>query len=333
MKRFIYTYLCVLCGLVSWLGAYELDMSDDICCRPKKHLELSYLFWKPTQNDMIYAVQIPGGIPNEGLPFADKLFFRDQQFEAGSGFRLFAEYEICDNIDAGIAWTRLHHTTPGCSIADGTFDILATGLLGFVDANIVSGARASWCVAFDTVDLEFAYPFNLCDCLTVRPRGGITWAGIKQLQAIRYEGLINDPALNIDFNRRSTFSGAGPRLGIDLYLHMCQHVYLMGVVSGVLVYGPSKATSQYIGESNGEPFHPAFILCQHYVRPAVQFLIGVGGEREWCGVPVTLNLAYEAQYWWAQWTTVGSSGAALAGVLAKGDLAFHGLTITTGVRF
>lgn len=308
------------------------------------HVYADYLYWKPVQDQMAYAMKAPielapsGDLPTSGLIKAKVV---QPSFKYRSGFRVGVGYDFpCTFWDTQVSWTSLHDKVK--SRVSGTNRVLPlSGFLLVTDSDSLANSGVShWHFEFDVIDLTLGRNFMpVCDVF-FRPYVGAKIANIKQKQNSAFFGLTNragEPVF-LSTSKRNAFRGVGPSLGVDAALKFCSNWSLNGGISGALLYG------KFNTHNNSELLTDGDLLAIHVkdrhkfrLRPNMNTYFGIGWETCFCdSYQFKVGVAYELQYWWNQWQV--APGDNLAGVFnaeasGQGDLMLHGLTASIGLAF
>lgn len=333
MKKIINNFFYALTTLCTFSQLYGCETCDN--SNSAFYCGVDYLYWKAEEDQLQYALNIPGGFPQSGLAFANQIDVVNPCFKGQSGVRLTAGYEFCQNWDVALAWAHLQQTSCS-SIENSAFGIVATTAFGFIDfiGPVATKALSTWCYNLNMVDFEVGREWHAMHELDLRPFLGFSWIRLNQRQTINYEGIINLPTATMQ--KTNNFSAIGPRAGIDASYYVWNNISLVATVSGALMYGTFNIKDQgfFVGENNIN-LSPFFAECKKRLRPTAQIILGFEWEKEVCNcADVELGIAYEVHYWWNMWQTPNSAAAATAGVNnVPGDFTTHGLTVHAGVRF
>lgn len=310
----------------------------DVCtpCKPcisDLYLAIDYLHWKAEGDQLQYALNIPGGFNKDGLVFSDQIFIEQPCFKNKSGVRTVIGFAMGDNWDARALWTH-YNNNPFTQIVGDPRGIFASPALGLLDTGglIGSAANTNWCLRFNTIDLELAQNWLLCESVILRPFLGFKWAQIKQRQDISYLGIEN---IGLDLIRINNFHAIGPRIGLDEKWYVWRDFSVIGTISTALVYGTFNVNVTNIISAEGvtDTLHPTFIECKKRLRPTLQILVGFGWDTLlYDDTLLEISAAFEAQQWWNQWQAP-TTFATLSGFTPNGDLMLHGLTFHFGIKF
>jgi hypothetical protein len=324
--------------LIGFSLMYANSSSNQTVCEPNScmahlYIAVDYLHWKAEEDQLQYALNIPGGFNKDGLVFSNQIFIAQPCFKKKSGVRTKIGFSASQNWDAIVAWTH-YNTNPASQLRGDLNGVLATPAFGLLDVGglLGSGANTNWCLKFNTIDLELARDWWFCESAVIRPHIGFKWAQINQSQNISYLGI---DGIGLDLTRTNNFSAIGPRLGIDEKWYVFNDFSFIGTLSGALVYGTFHATALSIISAPGtaETLHPVIIENKKRIRPTLQLLVGFGKDFIFYNdTTIEISAAYEAQYWWNQWQ-VPTTFATLTAFTPSGDLMLHGLTFHLGIQF
>lgn len=86
---------------------------------------------------------------------------------------------------------------------------------------------------FDAVNLQGEYPLNLGRHVQLRPFAGVQIARINETLAARFQSIVY--SLGFINDTQSTFTGAGPRLGVEMHYLAAGLDLLGGIAGGTLI--------------------------------------------------------------------------------------------------
>lgn len=318
-------------------------------------IEGEFLYWKVSQDQIPYAAVLPGGLQpiidtfssSQNPQVRELLEIKDPNFKYKPGFRIALGYTPpCSNWNFNLSWTRLHEKIASSTVSNEQGIIPTTMpvaiITGFINREpsqfgFGTEAKSQWKFQFDTWDLLVGRKFSICG-LENTPYLGVKAATINQSQKVNYLGFsVDGNPLKLQNKMKNHFRGIGPCLGINSSWAFCNGWSLWGDVSGALLCGrfdlhSDPSVSQDITVI-GFKIKPSK---KTKLRPTVGAQIGIGWDTMVCDqYHVTLDVAYEAQYWWNQWQAPTSVVNTLfsAGHSAQGDLSLYGLTAKLGVGF
>ncbi len=342
-------------------GYYESEscFSTPACCDMPYGVYVSgeYLYWKAVQDQMQYAMILPGGIqqiiqsidPSGPVQIEEKLRIVDPSFKYNSGFRVALGYEIpCSNWDFQIAWTRLHENVSSCVFNEDQgvipLTLPASSIFGFITASSPAdfafgdSASSRWKFEFDAIDAEVGRLFSFLGCLNFRPYIGVKAASIRQTQQVQFAGFfVGDIPVGLRNTKKNDFRGIGPSLGLDSTWEFYSGWSLSSGVSGAILCGEFD-----VHEKASVTVDPNFIHVdlknskKWRVRPTVAANIGIDWTTSfWDSFQMMLGVSYEAQYWWNQWQVPPSITGSIVtgGASPQGDLSMQGLTARLAVLF
>lgn len=228
-------------------------------------------------------------------------------FKYDPGFRIgLINYCVCDSWDTALNWTHFHtkaHVTGNVfSENNGGSEVLTF----YSDWERIAGfnplaATGRYTLNLDLVDLEFGRKFYVSSSFVLRPQFGLRFARIHQNYRVASE--------SIDFisqaKSRSNFLAVGPRVGLDIELHVGCGLSLFGQAAGSIVFGKfdnhsrENATdftfSSPVSSDNFE--YEAKSSAYRSSRSVTDLAFGVKWDRcfEWCNRshPVSLAFAWE----------------------------------------
>ena len=119
--------------------------------------------------------------------------------------------------------------------------------------NKLRSARGQVEFAYDVVNLDFGQYVNVGPWMHVRMLAGLTYARLQERLVSSFFGAQPDPnaafplsvPLLISLDNTSTYSGAGPRFGLDTAYEIPRSFRLTGQLAGALLLG-RKEPSQYL---------------------------------------------------------------------------------------
>ena len=338
MKITIHNVIIYLIGvsLCCSMPVQTFCFDTDPAPQPRAYANVDYLFWKANEDQLQYAINVPGGLPNGDFLSADQLFIQDQNFKGDSGVRATGGVFFCDDWQLFASWTHFKQN-PCVAITNPNNSILTTKIFSLLDlVPLTNTASSAWCFDYDTIDVELSTDWQPVESLTLTPHFGVRGARIHQLQTIVYPEVL-EGILKVTINNRNNFSGVGPIMGLQGEYCFWNNVQVWTGVSGALLYGTFHVNSRYEFAAPTEDFFssPQIINCAGRLRPTVQAFLGLHWEKEICdsGTIFDIGIAYEANYWWNQWMSVPSFIASFVSIIGNGDLSLHGLTLHTGIRF
>jgi hypothetical protein len=231
-------------------------------------LHAGFLLLQPSADNLGYAVLTTEKNLASPVPLAQP-FWGVQTLTPGyhPGFEVGARYAFANSgNDVRVNWQHLRTTTSasaGVTQADGqwispfsqtgpptaaSFDNIAV-ILG-VDK--LKSATGQVKFAYDVVNLDFGQHVQVGSSLAVRLFAGASYARLQERLVSSFFGVPPDPnapfplsvPLSLSLNNTSTYSGAGPRFGLDTTYEFPRGFRLLGHLAGALLIG-RKQPAQY----------------------------------------------------------------------------------------
>ena len=167
------------------------------------------LLWQATQGGLEYTQLVSSGK------------FISVEYDYKWGFRVGADYRLCNDWDLCVDWTRLHtsassNTTGAQNIIDSSSTLLAT-----------AGSYKS-SVHWDTLDLDLGRFICLNSNFSVRPHVGLRSAWSNEQNTESFSGVTGGRTATASLYFKNDFWGLGIRAGIDT---------LWRVYNGLSIYG------------------------------------------------------------------------------------------------
>jgi hypothetical protein len=252
-----------------------------------------------------------------GSPSRETVFNKSHEkrpnFKYDPGFRIgFANYCACDCWDFAVNWTHFHtkaHVRGATDLNDedeGTRFFSCWERIENVNPQFAEGR---YTLNLDLVDIEFGRKFYVSNCFVLRPDFGLRIARINQNYRVFSTSNLDsksDPFTDFTstVKARSNFIAVGPRVGLDVELHLGCGLTLFGCGAGSIVFGKfdnhaRERLTDFGSEPNSiESFEYEQKSSAHRCSRAITDLaFGVKWDHcyEWCGRchPVTLAFAWE----------------------------------------
>lgn len=314
--------LCFACTLgTSYADYVTLECVQPECCASEQccsdnsfYVSGDYLYWKPTQGGMTYALSIdsiatgPIGSDNSEI---------QQKSKWGQGFRVGVGVDLPMNqADVRVTWTHFNHTAHSSN--DDPF-ILGTQLLGPVNPFTLGGsgsaagnAESEWKLRLDTIEFNLAYQFS-SGVVELQPYVGVAATRIHQNQTINYNNFLdttNGVFLDATITQKNNFEGVGPKFGIEGGWTLGQGFGIMGNLGAAFYYGNSKnpVESLVVNDPIGFP-NPDYTVnySKHRLIPAFQGQVGITWSlANTNNFAVELSALYEVQYFVGTWRNQNS---------------------------
>ena len=221
------------------------------------------------------------------------------------------------NVQGIYTWNRLTGSRSGISNdwspAGGIGFFINTPFLQSNSDLAASGyfqvAAAHWRMNYNVGDIQFGRGFFITKALALQPLLGARMAFLKQKGAAYFIAngahfLSNFNPWAYKFALSTSFSGAGPRIGVDGKWTLPYNLGVTGLVSGALLYGKLKKEAHWFEPPLGTGASFEATAQRHHssrtIVPNAQAALGLDWgmsfdkERIYWG----LNLGWEFNYWW-----------------------------------
>jgi hypothetical protein len=198
-------------------------------------------------------------------------------------------------------------------------------------------ARATWKVHLNEIDLELGYDPLLSEKMSMRLHAGIKGISLFQHYTIDYEqgelegfGVISPSRCGL----RNECMGVGPRFGFASKWRLGRGWSLLGHCAGALTldYFALKRKDEDRAESA-----ISSVFREHFYafHPIIEALIGLGWE---CCVnrrPISVQAAYEMQYFWEQLMVrqLVAQQISFQSFSPRGDFSVQGINATISFGF
>lgn len=238
---------------------------------PRFEISGSLLYLQPGAGDLEYGTLVTP------FPIATPTWANQSLTPKFSpAFRLGARYLADPSDDIALSWTHLNSTTNGAFAGTPTQMVGPLFLIG-PEANDYKNAQGTVKFAYDSVKLDGGHTFCAECPFQLRAFGGVEFARIGQ----NLGGSFLDPdgSASMSYNTPSSFTGAGPRLGLQGQ-YALGDVQLIGEVAAAGLIGTSQA------RINVSTVSPAI------VGPNNQFLTSPSGTQVIPSVDARLATAY-----------------------------------------
>ena len=292
-------------------------------------------------------------------------------FQYDAGFRIgLINHCACDCYDVALNWTH-YHTKAKVSGNTPTSTNTSTDNTTFysdwervVGANATS-AEARYTLNLDLLDLELGRKYYVSNCFVLRPSFGLR--GVRIDQNYRVESFsdtitTSDTTPLADFTTevksRSNQLAIGPRLGLEIEVHLGCGLVLFGDAAGAIVFGKFDNHSKEILNDFENPVSGSAVSYFEYdanssayrtSRTNTDLTIGLKWEHcfDWCNRlhPVSLAFAWEHHAFFdmnnfnfsPQGVTEGTGTGTVTPngtrVRKHGDLFTQGLTVSFNFGF
>ncbi|MES2273440.1 MAG: Lpg1974 family pore-forming outer membrane protein [Chlamydiota bacterium] len=224
------------------------------CCPEFKSCGVTYglygefLYLQPNYTDLYYgasAVGLNSSLPLPAAAASPYWTILEIQPDYHCGFEIGASLLLnCPNVQIEVSWERLHGKDSSSfqtSAADGYmvgpfFDIGPnSAAYKIAEGNVLSH--------FDEVDLKICKKICFFNNFYTRFFGGASFIRIKQILDSNYSNFANTVSRNIKTN--STFTGAGPQIGLDYNYRIYNTFFFAGSSALSLCMGQMKNSTTY----------------------------------------------------------------------------------------
>ncbi len=301
--------------------------------------ELDYLFWKPFQEDLNYAVRTTTTV--DGATTYQKYRPKSPSFNLSSGVRLGFGGYTGDVWDIKARGTYLYSQVSKNSHANAS-ETLSPSLFPILAGQNGVAASASWRLNFGLLDLTLGRETYLTPKFNIHPFIGIRAAWIRETFNGRFKGTADSVIATLHtakINNTNNVWGIGPRAGLDSDFYFANNWAFRGGLSGALVIGNFN-TSQNLTSGTTVPGNVIKANLkdhQEMVRTNLDGYLGIGWDKWFDNNSKRMYVAVlcETSYWFGinqlvdlNISEVGTP--ATQSVVAEkrnGDLAFFGGTV------
>jgi hypothetical protein len=285
-------------------------------------------------------------------------------FKYDAGFRIgLINHCACDCYDIALNWTHFHTKANVTGATDTTANTTF-----FSDWERIVGADATFAegrytLNMDLLDLEWGRKYYVSNCFVLRPNIGLRGARIDQNYRISsYSDTATPDTVPLDdfyseVKTRSNQLAIGPRVGLDVEVHVGCGVVVFGQAAGAIIFGKFDNHSKEYFEDYANPSSPTIVLSEliyeakssayRTSRTNTDLAIGLKWQHcfDWCNRlhPVSLAFAWEHHAFYdmnnfdfAQDGLTETDGVATAnGAYSRkhGDLYTQGLTVALTFGF
>ncbi len=290
---------------------------------------VDFLYWRPWQDDMVYALlQLPESNGTGNIKIAEL------DYEWSPGFRLGLGYNLpYDGWDIGLAWTWYQTSASShlSSTDPSIVPVLLTPPVGSL-REVTKKASSHWSLHFNVLDFQIGRHFFESKRFSLRPAVGLKTAWIHEKWKTSYGDLFEDDFIKAT---KSVFLcivkdwSIGPEVGINGKWHVGGQWSILGDVGGAILYHyydlkSEKSDFDLMGEAQGGAVKRNI----QPIQPMVQLALGLGWGKCFGKQALELSAAYEFQYWWNESQFVNFSN-----LQPHGSLALSGLSVSMKIDF
>ena len=307
----------------------------EACCTPRwahrSGVFGEFLYWRPRDAEVTYAVPIDGGIIPPGTPPIQVGQTATADPDFAGGFRVGFTYALSDCSSLTATYTQYENNGFDSAAADGVSIVLRDMVLHPATANAGSdftSVSSNFGVDLDLADIDYRGVWSCSELHAVNYLVGVRYARLDQNFEGNFIGAGVDETLITDVN----FDGIGLRLGVDAERH-ARH-------SGWLVYGKSNV-SFLAGEFRGHYFQgntvdPVIVDTYWQAGRLVSILdleVGVGWQSQ--GGRLRWTVGYTISAWFNTVSTDSDIQAVRTTnfVNPEANITFDGLTTRLEYRF
>jgi hypothetical protein len=239
-------------------------------------------------------------------------------FKYDAGFRIgLINHCACDCYDVALKWTHFHTKAHVRGFTPTALNTAADTTTFYSDWERIVGANATeaegrYTLNLDLIDLELGRKFYVSNCFVLRPSFGLRGVRIYQnyhVESSSSTGSTPDTVALTDFTSvvkaRSDQLAIGPRLGLDIEVHLGCGVVLFGEAAGAIVFGKFDNHARETLTDYVAPTTPTVTSFEYEAnssayrtsRTNTDLAIGIKWEHcyEWCNRlhPVSLAFAWE----------------------------------------
>lgn len=267
------------------------------CAATYWDLGIEALYLKPTYSGNQYWYNFLG-YHTDGT----NNWFNKRQTDWDWGFKLEGSYHFGTGSDVSVNWIHLDEKANSPGI---TYTSLVSG-------NTLSFAYNRASVRWDVVNAELGQHADFGVFNDIRFHAGVQYSNLRHNE---YAPLTNyNPTTQItqsSFNRTSqTFSGTGPRVGMDLSYHLMDSFSIYGKFAGALLAGNSKTNDT----STPTPYSRSSTL---EVIPEIEGKLGLAYTHALSQGHVTIDAGYMMVNYFSVFELPGNTSTAT-------NLAFQG---------
>jgi hypothetical protein len=229
------------CGHADNCGAND-------CCGPCWHLFGDFLYLRPRNAGLEYAVPMNGPVQAGQVPLQEgRTAELNPQFEPGFRVGIARAFDECSTIS--VAYAHYENSSSDAIAVNPPFVIRSmvvhpSSLDAAADWN---SASAQQNIDFDIVDLDYRHVFLCDDRYSVNYVAGIRYSSLRQRFRSEFDSIITEH-VNTDVN----FDGAGIRLGLEGERYSpCRAIFLYGKASASFLGGEFRGS--YLQTSSRDP--------------------------------------------------------------------------------
>lgn len=211
---------------------------------------VDFLWWRASEEGIqLGTEEFSDSFVNDPDPVRTTVFNRSHvkhpNFKYDPGFRLgLINACACDCYDIAFNWTHYHTKAKVNGASDEDEGItFFSDWERLVDVNALA-ASATYTLNLDMLDLELGRKFYVSNCFVLRPSVGLRGVRLDQNYRVESEANLDStspiPQLSdflAEVKSRSDFLAIGPRVGLDVEVHLGCGLAIFGQAAGAIVFG------------------------------------------------------------------------------------------------
>ena len=256
------------------------------------------------------------------------------------GTRVNCTVPFRDSWDAAVIWTNYaNHRFTSITIPSGNDQVLAPIFVNLAGSPSGQGARVSWQLSLNILDMDLARLFNPNPHFLIRTHIGVRGAWVGQQLNTKYNSISFDGGspTSVAFlltKNKNNFQGWGLRFGIDNTWSIPYGFKLLVNVSGSLL----KSTFRISQNETTNTGQKAVFLSntQYDTQEILELALGIGWEKCWDRLKkLSIDLCWEENVWFhqSQLFYFTSLQVTTRGLPLQGNLGFSGPTLAMSFAF
>ncbi len=220
----------------------------EACCQPCWQAYAEFLYLRPRNAGLEYAVPIDGSIAQGAVPLqVGRTGTVDPQFEPGFRVGFSTQFDGCSSV--GASYTHYENGTDDSISVDPPYVIrsMVAHPSSFDAAADWLSASAHQQIDFDIADIDYRRVFMCGDRYTASYLLGVRYVNLKQSFDSQFDSIITG-----NVNSNVNFDGGGIRLGLEAERHAaCHNIFLYGKASASLLGGEFRGN--YLQGASTDP--------------------------------------------------------------------------------
>lgn len=299
------------------------------CCWGTFTVGGDWLYWRTDETKLDYGSEISGIVEGNNQVITAKVI--KPKFKHESGYRVFANYETCDQL-----WKISAIFTHAPSNAKNNLNTMSMANMDFItifNANFpilsaisqtpLNTISSKWNNSVNYLDLDISRSFALCDNLQIVPHIGLR--GLWQNQTFKIFG--NSDTLAFNTKLKGHIHSIGLEGGLKAAWRIFQGLSLIGDVGGSILYSQSHNKGTLNAFSSEGDSSSVDISYKNKFRkglPMFDCFVGIQyAASVW-------DYSFEAHVGWEQHVIFETNDFSLSGA---GNMTLHGLTLGGSIAF